>query len=236
MSVKKYKQEKLSMFLEAIETDKEMEDGEEDMDGMDESTFSRKHYQQIASIFKQHLDGPRNEKVYNELAAIANELADLFEEDNPRFDREKFLQACNVGSETTEEEDGEEDEDGDEEKELETEDEDTEDDEEGDMEEATAQLGTIEQILQALSSDPISGVADLLNLAGSKIVEVLNLTGGDKQKVQTALEKMRQDAEKRKSALKNQKSKIQKMAAGDDEEMEGDEEEIEETEEVVKKN
>lgn len=48
--------------------------------------MSRKDYVRIAAIIKA-----RGSDV-----DLANDFADLFEEDNERFDRERFLTACGV--------------------------------------------------------------------------------------------------------------------------------------------
>jgi hypothetical protein len=56
--------------------------------------MTRKHYIAIAGIFMHHKRctesgiPPKN--------SIENDLADYFESDNPRFDREKFLTACGI--------------------------------------------------------------------------------------------------------------------------------------------
>ena len=52
--------------------------------------FTRKQYKAIAKLIKEStlysFDG----------VLIANEFADYFAKDNPRFDRDKFLSACGV--------------------------------------------------------------------------------------------------------------------------------------------
>jgi hypothetical protein len=53
---------------------------------MDESAFSRQHYNEIANIIRSA--GTKQE--------IVSELADLFEADNPNFIRDKFLQAAGI--------------------------------------------------------------------------------------------------------------------------------------------
>ena len=57
-------------------------------------TFSREHFNLIAEIIKMsEEDGGNNET----REGIARRFADRLERENPRFDRSKFLSACNVG-------------------------------------------------------------------------------------------------------------------------------------------
>lgn len=54
--------------------------------------FSKRHYETIAKRFAW-IDAPNREaKDY-----ATETLADLFAEDNPNFDRARFLKACGVG-------------------------------------------------------------------------------------------------------------------------------------------
>lgn len=59
--------------------------------------MKKKHYEAIAKIIEpfwfNDLDSPT-------ATAIARRLADYFEQDNPRFDRARFLQACGVETKT----------------------------------------------------------------------------------------------------------------------------------------
>jgi hypothetical protein len=54
-----------------------------------------KHYEAIAEIIKNAWEdwqgGTPSDAMLN---AIENQLADYFTQDNPRFDRERFLKAC----------------------------------------------------------------------------------------------------------------------------------------------
>jgi len=50
----------------------------------------KKHYEAIASIVKLNFDGTQ--------PVLARDLADYFEQDNPKFDRARFLEACGVES------------------------------------------------------------------------------------------------------------------------------------------
>ena len=54
--------------------------------------LSRKHYTAIANILANNQ--PDIHKAY--VRCIARQLAGYFEQDNPRFDRKKFLEACGV--------------------------------------------------------------------------------------------------------------------------------------------
>lgn len=57
--------------------------------------LSRQHYKAIAEIIKGNDTG---ERVSTRLVCldIAEELANYFAQDNPRFDRQKFLAACGI--------------------------------------------------------------------------------------------------------------------------------------------
>jgi len=94
--------EKLCTFLEAVEDEKYQDDSEE----MEEASFSRQHYQAIADILSQHVEGESGDAI----SSVAADMADLFETDNPRFDRSKFMSAAGVKSEETEEEEPEDEE------------------------------------------------------------------------------------------------------------------------------
>jgi len=57
--------------------------------------FTKQHYEQVAQVIKNTRDK------YAGLAPIiqdelAIKLADVFEKDNPRFDRDRFYLACGV--------------------------------------------------------------------------------------------------------------------------------------------
>lgn len=66
--------------------------------------FTRQHYKAIAEIVKRNTDLgecrvtlPKVSRTYrNTRRFISSDLADYFAEDNPRFDREKFLEACGL--------------------------------------------------------------------------------------------------------------------------------------------
>jgi hypothetical protein len=52
--------------------------------------LSRKVYEAHAAIIRRHMDGPARSLCYD----MADELANYFEKDNPRFDRLRFFEAC----------------------------------------------------------------------------------------------------------------------------------------------
>jgi hypothetical protein len=60
--------------------------------------MTRKHFEAIARILNQYSiphAAAGFDMGYNDAAfGIASDMADLFEAENPRFDREKFLTAC----------------------------------------------------------------------------------------------------------------------------------------------
>ena len=51
--------------------------------------YSKQHYEDFATLLGNYLRGENEEAYYNPIEGIA----DLFEADNARFDRERFLQA-----------------------------------------------------------------------------------------------------------------------------------------------
>lgn len=60
--------------------------------------LTRKHYEAIAEILSEHKDDSQYSTVIDErrVESISLSLADYFEKDNPRFDRDRFLEACGV--------------------------------------------------------------------------------------------------------------------------------------------
>jgi hypothetical protein len=64
--------------------------------------MSRRDYEAVAAALREQVDAwPSNggevvEIIRAVLANTAEGLADAFEEDNERFDRERFLSACGV--------------------------------------------------------------------------------------------------------------------------------------------
>ena len=62
--------------------------------------FTRQHYKAIAEIIREQKEHVRvfTGHMMAEAACkdIAAQLADYFAKDNPRFDREKFLNACGI--------------------------------------------------------------------------------------------------------------------------------------------
>ena len=93
--------DKLNVLLENIENDKY--DKEETIE---EASFTRQHYQAVADILSQYVGKGDDETI----SAITSDLADMFAEDNPRFARDKFMQAAGVKTESEEAEDEDTDE------------------------------------------------------------------------------------------------------------------------------
>lgn len=63
--------------------------------------MSRKHYEKIAKIISRRLDiieswGPDEPTAREHVRQLAGELSDVLEEDNPRFDRDRFLTAAGL--------------------------------------------------------------------------------------------------------------------------------------------
>ena len=67
--------------------------------------MTKKHYIEIARVLKEQLENlktknpptwDRRPKSVWVVSRIANALCDLFIEDNPRFDKSRFLTACGL--------------------------------------------------------------------------------------------------------------------------------------------
>jgi len=62
--------------------------------------MSRKNFERTAAILKIQVNKAWESggglARLSEIGEIANALADSFQEDNPRFDRERFLAACGL--------------------------------------------------------------------------------------------------------------------------------------------
>ena len=57
--------------------------------------FTRQHYELLAKLIKELGDGLVETKAQDDqLEAFAEKLADLFKQDNPRFDKGFFLAKC----------------------------------------------------------------------------------------------------------------------------------------------
>ena len=63
---------------------------------MDESSFSRQHYQAISAILKGSMDNEDNPASTRAIQSIGEKLAEFFKQDNPRFDEPKFLVAAGL--------------------------------------------------------------------------------------------------------------------------------------------
>lgn len=57
--------------------------------------MTKKHYELIASVFKEAFD-PKGIAQTFTVRLLADEMAEALKLDNPKFDRERFLQACGV--------------------------------------------------------------------------------------------------------------------------------------------
>ena len=63
--------------------------------------LTRKVFEQVAASVKKSVDKADetlDANLYGFAAEMANELADYFQKENPRFDRDRFLDACGLGS------------------------------------------------------------------------------------------------------------------------------------------
>lgn len=58
--------------------------------------FTKQHYERIANVIAdtKKYGNTRADGKYNIRNDIANEMADMFEEDNPRFNRTLFMKAA----------------------------------------------------------------------------------------------------------------------------------------------
>ena len=54
--------------------------------------MTKKHYKAIASIYAKHL----TRENYKLISRMVNDLCVLLLEDNPKFDKQKFLLACGL--------------------------------------------------------------------------------------------------------------------------------------------
>ena len=71
-----------------------------------ENVMTKKDYVKIAAVIKYHinrdssliagLDSFDDQIRYEELSDLAQDLAVVFLEDNPRFDQDRFLEACGL--------------------------------------------------------------------------------------------------------------------------------------------
>ena len=56
--------------------------------------MTRKHFQALAQMFKRQFDD--NSTPVLQIKIMANEVADVCQSCNDRFDRQKFLEACGL--------------------------------------------------------------------------------------------------------------------------------------------
>ena len=62
--------------------------------------MTRKVFEQVAASVKNSVDKADetlDANLYGFAAEMANELADYFQKENPRFDRDRFFDACGLG-------------------------------------------------------------------------------------------------------------------------------------------
>jgi hypothetical protein len=57
--------------------------------------MTRKHYEKMAGVIRRHRQED-NGYASGAIHSIADDLACIFEADNPRFDRAKFFTACGL--------------------------------------------------------------------------------------------------------------------------------------------
>lgn len=60
--------------------------------------LTRKHFKAIAEILKEVEENGINLSKKNTLTEVAEKVADYFANENPRFNRTKFLEACKKSS------------------------------------------------------------------------------------------------------------------------------------------
>lgn len=58
--------------------------------------MSRKHYVKIASVLAGDYATCETDGERRKVVGIALSLSDVFKQDNPAFDRARFLEACNL--------------------------------------------------------------------------------------------------------------------------------------------
>ena len=61
--------------------------------------LTRKVFEQVAASVKKSVDKADetlDANLYGFAAEMANELADYFQKENPRFDRDRFFKACGL--------------------------------------------------------------------------------------------------------------------------------------------
>lgn len=55
---------------------------------------TRKHYEAVARMIHSERDDAQEQETRLVVDRIASRMADIFGNDNPRFDRDRFLRAC----------------------------------------------------------------------------------------------------------------------------------------------
>lgn len=56
--------------------------------------MSRKHYQAFADILRDEMEYAETEDIRTAIRTVTNRLATVFADDNPRFDRAKFIRVA----------------------------------------------------------------------------------------------------------------------------------------------
>lgn len=58
--------------------------------------MTKKHFIQLANMIKERMATAEGSKEVSALVGIAKDMADMFQAENSRFDRCRFLSACGV--------------------------------------------------------------------------------------------------------------------------------------------
>jgi Fe-S-cluster formation regulator IscX/YfhJ len=58
--------------------------------------MTKKHYEAIAQVINDEIRPYSPEAVQSTTYNVINNLADYFADDNPKFNRERFLEACGI--------------------------------------------------------------------------------------------------------------------------------------------
>lgn len=59
--------------------------------------FALQHYKAIAEMLYDEILSDSSHETYVTVYNLGTQLADYFASDNPRFDHERFLEACGLG-------------------------------------------------------------------------------------------------------------------------------------------
>jgi hypothetical protein len=61
--------------------------------------FQKRHYIVMATQINELYGDASNAEMKSILMIMANAMSDMFQRDNPNFNREKFIEACTSGAE-----------------------------------------------------------------------------------------------------------------------------------------